>query len=84
MHASIDLLISEELALSMEQVAMQRRTNESMLIDFQADVEVGKLIKEMAEIMDTSSAFQIRYLKAIEHIIENGSENIVVLRANPN
>lgn len=68
----------------MEQVAMQRRTNESMLIDFQADVEVGMLIKEMAEIMSTRSAFQIRYLKAIEHIIENGSENIVILKANPN
>lgn len=48
---------------------MQRRTNESMLVDFQADVEVGMLIKEMAEIMSTRSAFQIRYLKAIEHII---------------
>lgn len=78
------MLIGEELALSMEQVAMQRRTNESMLIDFQADVEVGLLMKEMAAIMSTRSAFQIRYLKAIEHIIENGSENIVVLRASPN
>lgn len=44
-----------------------------MLIDFRADVETGKLIKEISRIIDSKASFQIRYLKTVENIINNGS-----------
>jgi hypothetical protein len=63
-------------------VVIKRRQAEAMMIDFQADVETGRLIKEMSEISNSPAFFQIRYLKAVEKIINNGAENVVFLKTS--
>ena len=44
---------------------------EAMLISYKSDVEVAKLLQEVSQILDSKSAFQIRYLDMIGNIITN-------------
>lgn len=55
---------------------------ETMIIDFRADVQAGLLFKEISEIINNKASFQIRYLKFIEEIINNGNENIIILKTS--
>jgi hypothetical protein len=45
-----------------------------MIIGFKAEVECGKLIKEISEIIDNSAAYQIRYLNMVESILSNSTQ----------
>ncbi len=62
-----------------ESVIIKKKGVEAMLIEFRGDVEIGKLTREIARIIDNEASFQIRYLKTLENIINNGSENTVIL-----
>jgi hypothetical protein len=53
-----------------------------MIINFKAEVECGKLIKEIADIINNQASFQIRYLNMIEAIIANGQENVIFMKTS--
>jgi hypothetical protein len=65
-----------------ESVVIKKKNTEAMLIDFKSDVETGKLMKEISAIIDSPTSFQMRYLKTIENIINNGNDMIVILKIN--
>ncbi len=53
---------------------------EAQIINYTAQVQVGKLIKEMSEILSTKAAFQIRYLDAIGQIIQNNNNTVIMIK----
>jgi hypothetical protein len=65
-----------------ESVMIQRRLMEAMLIDFEADVEIAGLMKEISCIINNAASFQMRYLNAIENIVNNEKANVIILKTN--
>lgn len=55
---------------------------EAQIINYQAQVEIGKLIKEVSEILSTKAAFQIRYLDTIGTIINRNPNTVIMLRTS--
>lgn len=53
---------------NLQSAAIQKRLSEATIISAKADVESAKLLKETAEILNSSSAMQIRYLEAVQNI----------------
>lgn len=50
-----------------------------MIINCKAEVQCGKLIKEISEIINNEASFQIRYLNMVEGILSNPAQQSVVL-----
>jgi hypothetical protein len=55
---------------------------EAQIINYKAQVEIGKLIKETSEILSTKAAFQIRYLDTIETILTRNQNSVMMLRTD--
>lgn len=55
---------------------------EAQIINYQAQVEVGKLIKEVAQILATKTAFQIRYLDTIGAIINRNPNSVIMIKTS--
>jgi hypothetical protein len=53
-------------------VTTTRRESESLLINFRAEVECGRLIKEVSEIINNKASYQLRYLNMVQNILLNG------------
>lgn len=55
-----------------------------MLINFRAEVECSKLIKECAELLNTKAAFQIRYLTMLTELIGRGAQgDVIMIKTRP-
>lgn len=52
--------------------ARQKRVSEANIINSQADVESASLMKQSAELLDTKTAMQIRYLEMVEELGKRG------------
>lgn len=59
---SVDVILSPEVQKNLQSAAIQKRVSEATIISAQADVESAKMMKETSEILNSSSAMQIRYL----------------------
>lgn len=55
---------------------------QAQIINYQCQVEVGKLIKEMAQILSSKTAFQIRYLDVIGSIIDRNPNSVMMIKTN--
>lgn len=64
---------------ALEAVTETKRRSEAMIINNKAEVECGKLIKEISEIINNEASFQIRYLNMVEAILSNPAQESVVL-----
>lgn len=76
------MTMDEEVQLALESVMIERRKMEAMLIELQADVETGSLMKEISLLVNNTASFQIRYLNTVENIISNQNENVLMLNSN--
>lgn len=76
------MTMDEEVQLALESVMIERRKMEAMLIELQADVETGCLMKEISLLVNNAASFQIRYLNTVENIISNQNENVLMLNSN--
>lgn len=63
-----DVQIPKQTLSDLSSAAKQRRISEASIINSQADVEVSKLMKESADLLDTKAAMQIRYLEIIQSL----------------
>lgn len=50
--------------------AREKRLAESKIISARADVQTAKLLREAADILDSKSAMQIRYLETIKKLAD--------------
>lgn len=72
-----DVALPREFQATMASGAMQKKIGEARVIMQQADVISAKLQKEVAEIMNTDAALQIRYLQALEQLARSGNPKMV-------
>ena len=64
---------------NLQSAAIQKRLSEATIISAKADVESAKMLKETSEILNSSSAMQIRYLEAIQNIVNrSGNKTMFV------
>jgi len=71
--------LNHDLQESLSSAAKERRLAESKLISARADVTSAKLMREAADILDSKSAMQIRYLDTDKKLAENGNTKIIFL-----
>lgn len=57
-----DVILHPEVQKNMQSAAIQKRLSEATIIEAKANVETAKMLKETSEILNSSSAMQIRYL----------------------
>lgn len=74
-----DIRLSPDLQESLASAAKERRLAESKLISAKADVESAKLMREAADILDSKTAMQIRYLETISMLGKTQHSKIVFL-----
>ncbi|KAL0077958.1 hypothetical protein J3Q64DRAFT_1767084 [Phycomyces blakesleeanus] len=74
-----DLQFSKELQESLSAAAQARRIGESRIISAKAEVDSAKLMREAADILDTPSAMQIRYLETMTSLSKAPHTRIVYL-----
>lgn len=58
---------------------MQKRLAQATIISAKADVEAAKLLKETSEILNSSSAMQIRYLEAVQNIVARNGHTMMFM-----
>ena len=68
----VEINIDPAIKKILQSVAVAKRTNESMLISYRAEVSVADLYREVWQRANTKAAFQIRYLNTIDKIISEG------------
>ncbi|KAG2184380.1 hypothetical protein INT43_000289 [Umbelopsis isabellina] len=74
-----DLSFTKELQESLSSAAQAKRIGESKVIAAKAEVDSAKLMREAADILNTSSAMQIRYLETLNGMARNPHTKIVFL-----
>jgi erythrocyte band 7 integral membrane protein len=74
-----DIQLSKELQESLSSAAKERRIAESKLISARADVESAKLMRSAADILNSKSAMQIRYLETMKALGQNPSTRVIFL-----
>jgi len=74
-----DLSFSRELQESLSSAAQAKRIGESKVIAAKAEVDSAKLMREAADILNTQSAMQIRYLETLNGMAKNPHTKIVFL-----
>ncbi|KRX09906.1 hypothetical protein PPERSA_05298 [Pseudocohnilembus persalinus] len=74
-----DIQLNQDLQESLSSAAKERRLAEAKLISAKADVESAKLMREAADILDSRTAMQIRYLETIGMIGKAGNTKIIFL-----
>jgi len=77
-----DLSFSRELQESLSSAAQAKRIGESKVIAAKAEVDSAKLMREAADILNTQSAMQIRYLETLNGMAKNPHTKIVFLPSN--
>ena len=70
------------MSQALEKVTVTKKATQAMLIRFKAQVECGKLIREISTIIDNPASYQIRFLAAIENIAAVGGNNLLIIKTN--
>ncbi len=55
---------------------------EAQIVNYKSQVQIGKLISDVSEILSIKSAFQIRYLDMIEHVVQKNSNVMMMVKMN--
>lgn len=63
----------------MQSAAIQKRLSEATIIEAKANVEAAKMLKETSEILNSSSAMQIRYLETIQNITSKSGSKVMFM-----
>jgi erythrocyte band 7 integral membrane protein len=79
-----DLSFSKELQESLSSAAQAKRIGESKVIAAKAEVDSAKLMREAADILNTQSAMQIRYLETLNGMAKTPHTKIVFLPSSGN
>ncbi|ORE08788.1 hypothetical protein BCV72DRAFT_288202 [Rhizopus microsporus var. microsporus] len=74
-----DFSFSKELQESLSAAAQAKRTGQSKVITARAEVDAAKLMREAADILNTPSAMQIRYLDTLNNLSKAPNTNVVFL-----
>lgn len=74
-----DIMMSKELQEAMSSAAKARRQAESKLVSAQADVESATLMRKAADILDSKSAMQIRWLEAMKFVATSNNTKIIFM-----
>lgn len=74
-----DIKLTPDLQEGLSSAARERRLAEAKLITARADVESAKLMREAADILDSRTAMQIRYLETISMVGKSGNTKIIFL-----
>lgn len=74
-----EIVLNKELQNSLSSAARERRMAQSKIISAKADVESAKLMREAADILDSKSAMQIRFLETLQGVVKNGNKKVVFM-----
>ncbi|KAJ1992845.1 hypothetical protein H4R33_000892 [Dimargaris cristalligena] len=69
-----DLTFSPELQESLSSAATQKRIGESKVIAARAEVDAARLMRQAAELLNTPSAMQIKYLEAMQQMAKGSAD----------
>ncbi|KAJ1979691.1 hypothetical protein H4R34_002727 [Dimargaris verticillata] len=79
-----DLTFSPELQESLSSAATQKRIGEAKVIAAKAEVDAARLMRQAAEILNTPSAMQIRYLETMQRMAKGPNNKLMfVPMSNP-
>ena len=78
-HIDSDLILSQQVRTNLQAAAVQKRLAQATIISAKADVEAAKLLKETSEILNSSSAMQIRYLEAVQNIVARNGHTMMFM-----
>ncbi|KAL3897925.1 MAG: hypothetical protein SGCHY_003085 [Lobulomycetales sp.] len=74
-----DLKYSADLQENLSSAAKQKRIGESKVIAAQAEVDAAKLMREAADILNSSAAMQIRYLDTLQNMSKTSGAKVIFL-----
>ena len=74
-----DITLSQELQESLSSAAKQKRIGESKIIAAQAEVDSAKLMREAADILNSESAMQIRYLETLSSMSKHAGSKVIFM-----
>lgn len=74
-----DITLSQELQENLSAAAKQKRLGESKVIAAQAEVEAAKLMREAADILNSQSAMQIRYLETLTAMSKHAGAKVIFM-----
>jgi regulator of protease activity HflC (stomatin/prohibitin superfamily) len=77
-----EIFLDEDVKKALQSLAEAKRINEAQIINFKAEVECSKLIKEVSMIINNEASFQMRYLNAVSEIINNGNNNTIIIKTS--
>ncbi|RKP40126.1 hypothetical protein BJ085DRAFT_29840 [Dimargaris cristalligena] len=72
-----DLTFSPELQESLSSAATQKRIGESKVIAARAEVDAARLMRQAAELLNTPSAMQIKYLEAMQQMAKGPNNKLL-------
>jgi len=74
-----DFILAGQLQSALCSSTREKKIAEAKVISAQSDVEVAKMIKESAELLNSSSSMQIRYFEVIQKISEGQNPKVIFL-----
>ncbi|KAI9164277.1 hypothetical protein H9P43_008106 [Blastocladiella emersonii ATCC 22665] len=78
-----DMQMAPELLESLSAAAKQKRIGESKVIAAEAEVQAARLMRNVADLLSSEAAMQIRYLEAMQAMAKTSGAKVIFMPSNP-